>query len=82
MVKLVGFAAAICTTVAYAPQLIKAWNTRSTKDISLGMFLVLVVGIILWLIYGLLTGDAPVTAANAVTLGLAGAILILKLIYK
>lgn len=81
VIKLIGFAAATCTTVAYAPQAIKVWKTRSTGDISLGMFLVMVLGIALWLIYGLLSGDAPLVAANAVTMVLAGGILVMKLRY-
>jgi len=78
-IKLLGFAAATCTTLAFAPQVMKVWRTRSTADISLGMFLVLVFGIVLWLFYGVLTGDGPLIAANAVTLVLAGAILFMKL---
>ncbi|MBJ7406334.1 MAG: SemiSWEET family sugar transporter [Bradyrhizobium sp.] len=81
VIKLIGFAAATCTTVAYAPQAIKVWKTRSTGDISLGMFLVMVLGIALWLVYGLLSGDAPLVAANAVTMVLAGGILVMKLRY-
>lgn len=81
VIKLIGFAAAACTTVAYAPQAIKVWKTRSTGDISLGMFLVMVLGLALWLIYGLLSGDAPLVAANAVTMVLAGGILVMKLRY-
>ncbi|HEX9213416.1 MAG TPA: SemiSWEET transporter [Bradyrhizobium sp.] len=80
-IKLIGFAAAACTTVAYAPQVIKVWKTRSTGDISLGMFLVMVLGLALWLVYGLLSGDAPLVAANAVTMLLAGGILVMKLRY-
>ncbi|MVT71191.1 hypothetical protein GPL21_39815 [Bradyrhizobium pachyrhizi] len=78
-IKLIGFAAATCTTVAYAPQFIKVWKTRSARDISLSMFLVMVLGLALWLIYGLLSGDAPLVAANAITMVLAGAILFMKL---
>jgi MtN3 and saliva related transmembrane protein len=78
-IKLLGFAAATCTTLAFAPQFLKVWKTRSTEDISLGMFLVLVLGLVLWLLYGLLSGDAPLVASNAVTLVLAGAILVMKL---
>ncbi|UWU79358.1 SemiSWEET transporter [Bradyrhizobium huanghuaihaiense] len=81
MIKLIGFAAATCTTVAYAPQAIKVWRTRSTGDISLGMFLVMVLGLALWLIYGLLSGDGPLIASNAVTMLLAGGILVMKLRY-
>lgn len=80
-IKLLGFAAATCTTVAYAPQFIKVWRTRSTDDISLGMFLVMVLGVFLWLVYGLLSGDAPLVVANAITIVLAGGILFMKLKY-
>ena len=79
LIKLIGFAAATCTTVAYAPQAIKVWKTRSTGDISLGMFLVMVLGLALWLVYGLLSGDAPLIAANVITMVLAGGILFMKL---
>ena len=81
VVKMIGFAAATCTTVAYAPQAVKVWKTRSTGDISLGMFLVMVLGLALWLVYGLLSGDAPLVAANAITMLLAGGILVMKLRY-
>lgn len=74
-----GIAAAILTTAAYAPQAIQAWRTRSTKDVSLPMFLMMVSGIMLWLIYGLLIGDLPLILANAMTLLLAGAILVAKI---
>ena len=80
-IKMLGFAAATCTTLAYAPQFIKVWRTRSTEDISLGMFLVMVLGLALWLAYGLLSGDAPLVAANAITMLLAGGILFMKLKY-
>lgn len=80
-IKLLGFAAATCTTLAFAPQFVKVWRTRSTEDISLGMFLVLVLGVALWPLYGLLSGDAPLIASNAITLVLAGAILFMKLKY-
>jgi MtN3 and saliva related transmembrane protein len=76
-----GLAAACCTTIAFVPQLVKTWKTRSTADISLGMFLVLVIGIILWLAYGMLLGDVPLIVANGITLVLAGIILVFKLRY-
>jgi len=79
LVMLIGLAAAVCTTLAYAPQVIKAWRTRQTKDISLGMFVLMVTGVMLWLVYGVLIGDVPLIVANLVTLSLAGTILVLKL---
>lgn len=78
-VTAVGLMAAFCTTFAFAPQAIKTWRTRSTSDISLGMFSLMVVGIALWLAYGVMIEDIPLIAANLVTLFLAGVILVLKL---
>jgi MtN3 and saliva related transmembrane protein len=74
-----GLLAASCTTIAYVPQVLKAWRTRSTGDISVGMFLLMFVGIILWLIYGTILSDLPLMLANVVTAGLAGAVLVFKL---
>ena len=74
-----GYAAALCTTGAYVPQVIRVWRTRSTKDISLKMFLVLVTGLVLWLTYGLWKGEVPLIAANGVTLMPASIILFFKL---
>jgi MtN3 and saliva related transmembrane protein len=74
-----GYAAAICTTSAYVPQVVRVWRTRSTKDISLKMFLVLITGLALWLTYGFLKGEIPIIAANGITLMLAGTILFFKL---
>jgi MtN3 and saliva related transmembrane protein len=74
-----GYAAALCTTGAYVPQVLKVWRTRATKDISLRMFLVLVTGLALWLTYGVHKGEMPLILANGVTLLLAGTILYFKL---
>jgi MtN3 and saliva related transmembrane protein len=74
-----GYAAAFCTTSAYVPQVLRVWRTRSTKDISLKMFLVLVTGLILWLAYGFWRGEMPLIIANSVTLVLAGIILYFKI---
>jgi len=78
-VTLLGLLAGFCSTVAFLPQVIKTWRTRSTKDISLAMFLVLVTGIILWLAYGMFVNDIPLVVANGVTLLMAGTLLIFKL---
>jgi MtN3 and saliva related transmembrane protein len=77
----VGMSAAFCTTVAFVPQLARVWKRKSAQDISLGMFLLFSTGELLWLFYGILIGSLPVEAANAVTLVLALAILLLKLRY-
>jgi MtN3 and saliva related transmembrane protein len=73
-----GYAAALCTTSAYFPQVVRVWRTRSTHDISLKMFLVLVTGLALWLTYGIWRGEVPIIIANGVTLVLASIILFFK----
>ena len=78
----IGFFAAFCTTIAFLPQAIKVYKTRSTKDISLYMFLIFTIGVLSWLTYGLIINDWPVILANAVTLILSFFILIYKLKYK
>ena len=75
----IGLAAAFCTTVAYVPQVVKTWRTRSTEDVSLGMFLFMVIGMGCWLAYGILLHDPPLIIANTLTLVLSGIILYLKL---
>ncbi len=80
--KYIGFFAAFCTTFAFLPQAIKVYKTRSTKDISLYMFLIFTIGVLSWLLYGLIINDWPVILANAVTLVLSFFILIYKLKYK
>lgn len=75
----VGYFAAGLTTLSFLPQVIKVWRTRSTRDVSLVMFLVLCCGVSLWLVYGLMLGDMPMILANAVTLLLASVVLFFKL---
>ena len=78
-VTLIGMAAAVLTTIAFLPQVIRTWKTRSTADISLVMFVTYVTGIVLWLLYGLMLHDLPLIFSNAVTLVFSGTILGLKL---
>ncbi len=78
-VTVLGLVAAFCTTFAFVPQVAKAWRTRSTADISLGMFGLMTFGIVLWLVYGAIKSDVPLVLANLVTLGLSATILYLKL---
>jgi MtN3 and saliva related transmembrane protein len=73
-----GLLAGTLTTIAFVPQVLKTWRTRSTHDISLGMFAIFVTGVSIWIVYGLLIGDVPVILTNVATLALAGIILIFK----
>lgn len=79
---LIGMAAAILTTVAYFPQALQIIRTRHTKDVSLGMYIIMTSGILCWLTYGILIFNWPIITANAVSLLLTSTILVMKLKYK
>ena len=75
----IGSVAGLLTTAAFIPQAVKTWRTRSTKDISLGMFVLFCSGVVLWLGYGFMIESWPVIIANGVTLALASVILVIKI---
>ncbi|VWX33508.1 SemiSWEET transporter [Limnobacter sp. 130] len=77
-----GFLAAALTTFSFIPQVVYCWKTRDTRSISLGMYACFCLGVLFWLVYGLLVQQWPVVVANAVTLLLASSILFLKLNQK
>ena len=79
MVNVLGFIAGVLTTLAFLPQVIKAFRSKRTQDISLTMWLMLCVGVSCWLVYGILLNALPIIVANAATLILAGAVLVLKI---
>lgn len=79
LADLLGTIAGVLTTVAFVPQVWGVWKTRSTRDISLGMYLVFTIGVGFWLAYGLVLGAWPIVVANLVTLILTGTVLVLKL---
>jgi MtN3 and saliva related transmembrane protein len=79
LVTVIGLLAAFCTTISYVPQIKKIWDTGETHDISLKMFLILAAGIALWVVYGVMQGDAVIILANSVSLAFLGAILFFKL---
>ncbi len=82
LVNLIGLLAGGLTTIAFLPQVIKTWQTKSTKDISMGMLLMFISGLFLWLVYGLYLGALPVIVANFATILLNLPILWCKLKYK
>src|SRR5471032_1566315 len=78
LVNAVGTAAGLCSMASFVPQLIKIARERDAEGVSLRAYMVTVTGFALWIAYGLLLGSWPVAASNAVSLLLAGAILVLK----
>ncbi len=73
-----GYIAGALTTLSLVPQVIQVYRTRSTKDVSLGMFALFSLGVLSWLLYGLWIDSTPVIWANAITLALALSVLYAK----
>jgi MtN3 and saliva related transmembrane protein len=62
----IGILAGILTTCANIPQVIKTYRTRSGEDLSLRMLLTLAAGLAIWVWYGFLQDDLPLTLTNSV----------------
>lgn len=77
-----GHAAAFLTTISFVPQVARVVKTKSTKDISLGMFLLMAAGVTLWLIYGLMIMAWPLIFCNGTTILLVLVILGYKIRYR
>ena len=78
---LVSAAAATLTTAAFLPQALHIIRHKDTRAISLQMYVAFATGVLLWMVFGLLIGNLPIIVSNAVTLGLALAIIAMKLKY-
>lgn len=76
---IIGILAAILTTSAFLPQVIKAHNSKHTKDLSLGMYVVMSIGLMLWIAYGVILQSLPIIIANSLTIMLCAYLIILKL---
>jgi len=74
----VGLIAACLTTSAYLPQAFRIWRSRSARDVSLVMYVMMTSGTVLWLAYGLLVGSLSLIAANVAGLLMVGSVLVLK----
>ena len=74
----IGLLAGFLTTVAFIPQVWRIWKTRSARDVSLPAFAAFTLGVAGWLCYGILKDELPIILWNAVTLVLAGAIVVMK----
>lgn len=79
---LIGYGAACLTTLSFVPQTWKTFRTRDVSGISLSMYSLFTVGVTGWLVYGVLMGSWPIIVANAVTLSLSCAVLVMKLRFE
>ncbi|MDX1959307.1 MAG: SemiSWEET transporter [Leptospiraceae bacterium] len=77
--EIIGYIAAFLTTISFVPQTIRVVMTKRTEDISRNMYIILILGIILWLVYGIIKKEFPIIFANIFTFIFASTILFYKL---
>lgn len=80
--QILGFLAAVLTTVSFVPQVYKIYRTKRAEDVSTPMFVIFSTGVLFWLIYGVSMKSMPLILANAITLVLALMVLFLKWKYR
>jgi MtN3 and saliva related transmembrane protein len=78
----IGTIAAVLTTASFVPQVLHTLRTKDVSGISLTMYSAFVVGVGLWLVYGLLLNSWPIVISNGITVSLAMCILVMKLRYR
>ena len=74
-VELIGFAAAFLTTIAFIPQVIQVWKSKSVEGVSLTTYIIFIIGVFLWFLYGLSIGSLSMIIANFITVLLASVII-------
>ena len=81
-VDVFGYFAAISTTAAFLPQLIKTLKTKKANDVSLTTLIMFIIGVFSWIIYGYKISSTPILIANLITLVLNLFILISKIYFS
>ena len=78
MIQLIGPVGALLTTISFIPQVLQVIKTKDVSDISLGMYIIFVLGVILWTAYGFILHDITIILSNGITTVLSGIILYYK----
>ena len=81
-IEFFGYFAAILTTAAFLPQLIKTLKTKKAEDVSLITLIMFICGVVSWIIYGYKISSSPILIANIITFVLNLLILISKISYS
>ncbi|MDB5201667.1 MAG: hypothetical protein JWQ27_1076 [Ferruginibacter sp.] len=80
--QLLGLAAGTITSITFIPQVIQIWRTKSAKDISLPMLSMLIIGVSLWLAYGIILRDAAIIYTNSMVLSMSLIMLYFKFRFR
>jgi MtN3 and saliva related transmembrane protein len=82
MVNELGYVAGIVTVTSFLPQVLRAWRTRQTRDLSLVSLALLITAGSMWILYGALSRDWPVVATNSGMVGLLVLLAAAKVRYR
>jgi len=79
---ILGLAASCFTSSSFAPQIWRTWKTRDVSSMSLSTYLILTIGVSLWLLYGVLKGDLPLIVANTAMVIMTGTITLMIVFFN
>lgn len=82
MLTQLGYVAGTITVAAFLPQVIRAWRTRQTRDLSLSSLGLLITAGSLWIVYGAISRDWPVVATNGGMVALLAALAAAKVRFR
>jgi MtN3 and saliva related transmembrane protein len=81
-IEILGLIAGTISSITFLPQVIKIWQTKSAKDLSMPMLLLLVLGVSMWLAYGIIIKNTPVIYTNSMVLFMTFIMLFFKFKYN
>ena len=81
-VEIIGLIGAVLTTSGFVPQVYKTLKTKTVEGVSLTMYLVLLLGMIFWLVYGLYIDSFAIILANIVSGLLVAIMIVFRIIYN
>ena len=81
-VDVLGLFGAFLSSITFVPQVYKAWQTKSTNDLSVWMILILIANVSTWLTYGIIRNDFAIILANSIILSLSLLLLYFKMTFQ
>ena len=82
LIALIGILATIFAVSSTVPQIIKGIKTKKMDDVSVWLIMALIMGLSLWVVYGIAKNDIVIAGGNSVGVSLNGILLILKIKYS
>ncbi len=81
-IQIFGFVSGIVTSSGMIPQLIKTWKTKEVEELSIKMFIIYLIGFLMWITYGIIQKDIPIVATNILSVIITIIMIFLKIKYQ